>query len=71
MTPPAFQMVNGGILFLQAQRNALALPFVCESGLLQVGKTTEGDMIDPQPERKEGFASATFDLEAIRWQRAR
>ena len=45
--------------------------FVYEPGLLQVGKKTEGDMIDPQPERKEGFATATIDLEAIRWQRAR
>ena len=38
---------------------------------MQLGKKTSGDMIDPEPERKEGFATATFDLEAIRWQRAR
>ena len=38
---------------------------------MQIGKKTSGDMIDPTPERKEGFATATFDLEAIRWQRAR
>ena len=38
---------------------------------MQLGKKTSGDMIDPEPESKEGFATATFDLEAIRWQRAR
>lgn len=38
---------------------------------LQIGKKTEGELIDLTPERKEGFATATFDLEAIRWQRAR
>ena len=42
-----------------------------ENAVMQVGKKTEGDMIDPEPERKEGFAIATFDLEDIRWQRAR
>lgn len=38
---------------------------------MQIGKVTEGDMIDPEPERKQGFALVKFDLEAIRWQRAR
>jgi hypothetical protein len=38
---------------------------------MQIGKKTEGELIDITPERKEGFACATFDLEAIRWQRAR
>ena len=28
-------------------------------------------MIDPHPERKEGFAVVNFDLEEVRWQRAR
>ena len=28
-------------------------------------------MIDPHPERKEGFAVVKFDLEEVRWQRAR
>lgn len=28
-------------------------------------------MIDTNPEKKEGFEIATFDLEANRWQRAR
>ena len=37
----------------------------------QVGKKTEGDTIDVHPDRKEGVATATFDLEEIRWQRAR
>lgn len=37
----------------------------------QIGKKTEGEFIDLTPERKETFATATFDLEAIRWQRAR
>ncbi|EIE19286.1 putative carbon-nitrogen family hydrolase putative [Coccomyxa subellipsoidea C-169] len=36
----------------------------------QIGKKTEGELIDLTPDRKEGFAVATFDLEAIRWQRA-
>ena len=38
---------------------------------VQIGKKTEGELIDLTPDRKEGFAVATFDLEAIRWQRAR
>ena len=38
---------------------------------MQIGKKTEGEMIDHDPERKEGFELATFDLEALRWQRAR
>ena len=38
---------------------------------MQIGKKTEGEMIDTNPEKKEGFATATFDLEANRWQRAR
>jgi len=38
---------------------------------MQIGKKTDGEMIDPKPERKEGFTLAKFDLEAIKWQRAR
>ena len=38
---------------------------------MQIGKKTEGEMIDLHPEKKEGFEVATFDLEALRWQRAR
>lgn len=38
---------------------------------VQIGKKTEGELIDLTPDRKEGFGVATFDLEAIRWQRAR
>ena len=38
---------------------------------VQIGKKTDGEMIDPHPERKEGFAVVKFDLEAVRWQRAR
>jgi hypothetical protein len=37
----------------------------------QIGKKTEGEHIDPHPERVEGVALATFDLESLRWQRAR
>lgn len=43
----------------------------CVHVCAQIGKKTEGEFIDLTPERKEAFATATFDLEAIRWQRAR
>jgi len=37
----------------------------------QIGKKTDGEHIDPHPDCVEGVAVATFDLEALRWQRAR
>lgn len=38
---------------------------------MQIGKQTEGDLIDPKPDRHEGVAVYSFDLDDIRGTRAR
>ena len=40
-------------------------------GLRQIGKKTEGDLIDPKPDRVEAVAIFTFDLDDIRGARSR